>query len=75
MRFTLANVQQVNLPGVGMMHLKLGVTSRAELLAGFKMKHRCKSKCIGKVQAFYRIVQEITQQINYFESGVFFSMP
>jgi hypothetical protein len=35
MRFTLANVQQVNLPGVGMVHLKTGVTSRAELLAGF----------------------------------------
>jgi len=66
MRFTLANVQQVNLPGVGMMHLKPGVASGAKLLAGFKMKHRRKSKRVGKIQAFYCIVQEITQQTNYF---------
>jgi hypothetical protein len=55
MRFTLANVQQIDLPGVGMMHLKFGVASRAELLFGFKLQYRCKSKRVGKVQAFYRI--------------------
>ena len=75
MRFTMPNIQQVNLPGVGMMHLKFGVASRAGRLFGFKMKHRCKSKRVGKVQAFYRVAQEFTQQINYLEPGVFFSIP
>jgi len=75
MRFTLTNIQQVNLPGVGMMHLKFGVAPGAKHLAGFKLQYWRKSKCIGKIQALYRIAYQFTQQTNYFEPGVFFSMP
>ena len=52
MRLTLANIQQVNLPGIGMVHLQFGVASGAKHLVGFEKKYRCNSKRIGKAQAF-----------------------
>ena len=75
MRFTLSNIQQVNLPGIRTVYFKPGVALWAKLLAGFKMKTRCISKRGGQVQAFYRITYQFLQQINYLEPGVFFSMP